>query len=269
MTALGVGLGFTSGSHSTNPPILIEADPAGGSLALRFGLPVSPSLASLASDISRTYTPGMVESHAVDLRGLRCVSAPADPLVVGWSLERGAARLVEVLPTLANPIVLDLGRLAPEAPTLGLARAADFVALVVRPNLEDIQRTLFTVRTVRSVGANVGLIVIGDAPHHPHEVAEVLGCPLIGVVANDPVMARALVGGSFRPRALTKSVLWRSIEAVGRSLFPASPHGPAPTGRPTRTVAPPAAPDQASDNNRLPESERVVDPTPAPQGGRS
>jgi MinD-like ATPase involved in chromosome partitioning or flagellar assembly len=243
VSALSVGLGFTSRSLSYEQPLLIEADPAGGSLALRFGLPASPSLASLAGDIGRTYTPGMIESHAVDLRGVRCVAAPADPLVVKWSLQRATGPLTTVLPSLPSPVVIDLGRIMPEAITLELARAVDVLALVVRPSLEDIQRTLFTVRTVRSVGCSPGVIVVGEQPHHPMEIAEVLGCPLIGVIPSDPVMARAFVGGRFRPRALTRSVLWRSMEAISAALFTQPAGGSAGAVAPTATNPAPPPPE--------------------------
>jgi MinD-like ATPase involved in chromosome partitioning or flagellar assembly len=239
---LAVGLGFCALRHPLDRALLIEADPAGGILSSRFALPTSPSLASLASDISRGAGNGLIESHAVDLHGVACVPAPADPLVVEWALGRGGPALAEALPSMAQPVIVDLGRAHPRSPSLHLAAASDMVLLVTRPTLDEAQSALFAVRTLKAVGCPaVGLVTVGDKPHHPGELADAAGIPLIGVVPDDPIMARSLVGGRFRAHRLPKSLLWRSIDAIAESLFvsnrPVTPAPPLPSSTAPRPQA--------------------------------
>ena len=83
-TSLATGLALALSSEYERS-LLIEADAAGGVLALRFDLEVTPSLTTFGSDIRNGYTHDRVWRNTQDLRGARCMPAPVDPrLASSW-----------------------------------------------------------------------------------------------------------------------------------------------------------------------------------------
>ncbi len=102
--------------------LLVECDPAGGDLAVRFQLPLSPGLISLAAQARGPANVKLLAEHAQRLPGgLRVLGAPP-----GTEQARAAVR------TLANAggidatdgavVVVDCGRLDPDSPALPLVR---------------------------------------------------------------------------------------------------------------------------------------------------
>jgi hypothetical protein len=217
-TSLAVGLAFAFKSITSGPATLIEADPHGGGLLLRFGLPTSPSLATLAGEVGRAESPTTVAGHLVDFSGVATLTSPLDPLVARWSLDRSVPSLVRVLPTLPGSAVIDLGRLSPDSPAGPLAAGAAVTLMVTRPYADEVQSALYGIRSLRAVGARIGLVVVGDKPYHPAELAELAGIPLIGVLPDDWRTARALAGGHHSPRRFHRSLLWRSIYGIAQEL---------------------------------------------------
>lgn len=222
-TSLAVGLGFVWQKQGLEP-LLVEADPAGGVLGLRFSLAAEPSLATLSADLRRGYESDRFVKNAVDLGGVRALLAPNDPLTASRVLERNADAFAEAFAAHRRPTVLDLGRLHPSSPALPLIRIADRVLLVARPVAEDVQSMLYGIRLLRSHDCQVSLVLVGDKPYHPAEVADLAGTHLAAVVPDDRVLASALSGGRYSARALRRSLLWRSITALADSLVRSYPH---------------------------------------------
>src|SRR5439155_22435469 len=68
------------GSDADCPTVVIEADPAGGDLAARSGLPFDPGVVSLAADARHPGAPLDLMTHSQPLPGGgRAVLAPASP----------------------------------------------------------------------------------------------------------------------------------------------------------------------------------------------
>ncbi len=242
-TSLGVALSAAWASASDDLALLIEADPAGGVLGLRFELPSEPSLATLSADLRRHGNRSLVLSNSVELAGARCVTAPADPFIASGVLNRSAKTLSDQLASLGLATAIDLGRIERRSPAMPLAVGADQVLVVCRPRADEVQSALFTVRLLRSAGCNVGLVTIGDRPHHPREVADLAGVPLVAVLPDDPAMAVAFGGGRYVSRKLRRSTLWRAVLSLSDSLLDAYPPAMA-EGPPAAIQGEPLPPDR-------------------------
>lgn len=217
-TTLAAGLA-TAWSHTCEHALLVEADPAGGVLSLRFDLAAAPSLATFGSDIRNGYSTDLLWSNTQDLRGVRCLTAPVDPRVAGSWVERIAPDLVEHLPTLGSPTVIDLGCLGDDGASVPLAAAADTTLVVTAPQTAEVQAMLFQIRQLQRVGANVALVVVGDQPHDPQEIADLAGVPLAAVLPVDRGAAAALAGAKFSPKKFRRSLLWRTISGLAAALL--------------------------------------------------
>lgn len=220
-TTLATGLAISL-SHVSPRALLIEADPSGGVLALRFGLTPAPSLASFGSDIRNDFDESLVWSNAQDLRGAHCIPSPVDPELSRAWIERIGATLVAELPRLGAPTILDLGYVGDGAASLELARAADLTLIVTRPETAEIQALLYQVRRLRSVGAEVAIVCVGSQPHDPAEIAAIADAPLAAVLPDDRAVASALSGANFNKGSFRRSLLWRTIGGLAMTV-----HNPA------------------------------------------
>lgn len=102
------------------------------------------------------------------------------------------------------------------SPALGLVREADALAVLIRPELEDIRLGAWWVRQFRD-RTKAGLLLLGDKPYGPDAIREDLGVETLGVLADDPKGARA-IGGLASDRALRRSLLVRTLRTVADDL---------------------------------------------------
>lgn len=257
--AVGVALSLT---RSGARPLLIEADPAGGVLGLRFDLPREPSMATLAGEAGRGSSDGaLLSNHTVELAGFELLTAPFDGLITSWALNRSTNYLSEVLRSLDRPVVVDLGRLDPASPALSLASIADAVVTVSRPTADEAQAMMFGVRTLRNHCDRLGLVTIGDRPFIPHEIADLASVPLFAVLPEDQRTSKAFLGGKHSARTLRRSLLWRSIDSLSAGLFGSDwagsrrskrkKHGDHQSGLPFAAPAPTGMPVSSSDGTRV------------------
>ncbi len=219
VTSTAYGLAVALGRRSGRPPLLIEADPSGGSMALRFNLKGERSLATFAGTASRGIESGMLNDHTQDVSGVACLTIPSDPLLARWALSRSSAMLAEAMIADQQLTVVDLGRFAADSPSLPFAQAADRVLVIAQPTAEDIQSMLFAVRSLRQSGCTVGLVCLGQRPFSPVEVADLAGIPLVAVLPDDRTVAAALRGGAHSQLRFRRSSLWRSLSQLGALLL--------------------------------------------------
>lgn len=226
VSALAVGLGQARARRDGGPVVLVEADPAGGRLTSRFGLPTEPSLLSFVADARRGPSVEVLVASTKLIGRLPVITSPADPRLARHALLEGAATLASCLQTHRVDGVIDLGRIDDESPALALAARADVVLLLTRPRIDEVQGLVFRRDILRDVGCEPLLVTVGDEPHSPAEVAEVVGIPLLATWPDDPV-ASALCGGRFTGKHLARSRLWRTTLALSDRLF-AAPAVPSP-----------------------------------------
>jgi len=217
-TSLATGLAIAL-RHLANGALLIEADPAGGVLALRFDLAPAPSLTTFASDVRNAFSNDLVWANTQDLRGVHCMPAPVDPRLARSWIERVAPTLTHHIPHLGSPTVIDLGWVDEGGASAPLARAADTTLVVTSPDTAEVQALLFQIRRLQNQGANVELVTVGDTPNSPQEIAALAGVPLAAALPHDPRFAAALAGGKFSPSKFRRSLLWRTISGLAERLY--------------------------------------------------
>lgn len=176
---------------------IVEADPDGGVLAARLGLPSEPGLSTLAVSGRRSLTGDVFAQHIQVLSGgeVGVLLAPPTAEQVHRSLGLLGGRLAALLtrPQTADTLV-DAGRLRQGAAAWPLVESADAVLLVARPRLDELQQLPARLRSLRTTSARAGLILIGDSPYPPSEVAAALHVEVVGVLADDPRGAAAING---------------------------------------------------------------------------
>lgn len=197
--------------------LIVEADPSGGTLAARWqeahDLTWDPGLVAMSANRGKLDGPAIgVVSQTIG-EGLQVAAAPPAPHQVSAALaamgEKAAASLA------AAPDVrafVDCGRLSMASPAMPLARRAALTVLVCRPNLEEVHTLLPGVVELSDAGCALGLVVVGDGPYHPTEIADAATIELLGHVPYDDRAVQTWnLDGLHAGRAFRKSPLARTM----------------------------------------------------------
>jgi hypothetical protein len=201
--------------------LLLEADPAGGTLAIRYRLGVEPGLLTLAAAVQadRHREPGSVLAHAQRLPGgMPAVVGPDGPDQARAALRAAGDALGVWLRGFAYlDVIADVGRLDVGSPADRLAHAADVVLMVARPRVEQLQPAARRLSSLDAECRSVAWILIGEDPYPAEEVEAAYGYEVAGVVADDP---RAVAGleGAITTRQVARSALLRSTTSLARDL---------------------------------------------------
>jgi len=206
--------------------LLVEADPWGGMLAARLGLSDHPGLVSLAAAARHGLDEELVWRHAQQAAdGVAVIVAPPSPeharsalrdLAGPFAAWCGAQDAVDV--------VADCGRLTSDPESVPILRHAGRVLMVVRPTVDQLRPAALRLEGLDRLGVEASLLLVGDTPYGPEEVAESLGVPVTGSVAWDPAAAVTLGGG--RGRDVRRSPLVRSAASLIDRLAMTRPAGP-------------------------------------------
>jgi hypothetical protein len=216
--------------------LLVEADPAGGTLAAAAGFPAEPSLVSLAAAVRRTDAVELAITHTHALPGGAVVlTAPA----TAEQSERALALLTRFLGHLGEidaDVILDCGRLSPLAEAVASEReprsnterflAAEVAIIATRAQLPDLhalggfldQPRLATARR----DGRIHLVLIGSGPYGENEITEVLGAPVVAHLPFEADTAIALATTSTETRELRRTPLVRELRSFAVSLAPKS-----------------------------------------------
>lgn len=184
--------------------VLVEADPAGGDLAARYGIPVSPGLVSLAVAARRAADPGHVRLHTQQLSG-------EVPVVVGPARSDQARAALTAICTADGRggvlgafagredavAVVDVGRMDVTNPMTPVLDAADVVLLVARPRADELTHVAaYTDAAGLDVGPRRGrtrLILMGPG-YAVADVQREVGLPVAGTMPVDRHTGQALSG---------------------------------------------------------------------------
>jgi hypothetical protein len=169
--------------------VLVEADAAGGDLALRFGIPQTPGLVQFAARTRQTAArrepfDGLVRT--VDTGGTNPVvdllPAPVEPPAVQAAVaELAANRETLTAAGRTRPVLLDLGRLGPQAPGSGLLGVCDAAVLVVRGDAVSLGHAR-DAGWLKDLPTRCGFVLVDTGPYRAHEAADVLGLPCLASV---------------------------------------------------------------------------------------
>lgn len=246
--------------------VVVEADPHGGDLAARLGLPVDAGLAALAAATRRGGDPGGVLSRAPCLhRTVTIVPGPGAAEQAGAALGV-AAELGSALANASRDVLFDCGRLVPDSPALPLLHAADAVVLVARPSVDEVSHLLPRTQALVADGHTVAVVLAGSGPYSPGEVASVLDVPVLGSLPHDPSGVNAVCAGA-PDKVLHRSPFWRGARDLSRALSDFL--GTSPAAQAARGAAAAHLVEQVAEAERaLAAAQRDADAcTPAVTGG--
>lgn len=196
------------------PVVVLEADPAGGDLAIRLGLPPDPGLVGLAAALRRNPAADILEHYSHETpTSIRVVLAPG-----GSHQASAAVSVLAGMPTrcLAAEVdvLVDVGRLEPSSLTHPLVAGAGHVVWVCRPQLEDLAHLLATLEQQRHPAASI--VLTGTGPYSAKEVAATLGVRVVGHLPADPSGVTAL--WESKSRTWTRCSLGRSARDLANDL---------------------------------------------------
>ncbi len=203
--------------------LIVEADPSGGSLAARWhdslGVTLDPGLIALSAARAQLDSDTLATTSQPIAEGLRIVCAPPLGHQVAGSLnalgDRGAAELASRRDVAA---FVDCGRINGASPAVRLARRSTQTVLVCRPRLDEVQILANTVPELRATECSLGLVCVGAKPYAPAEVADRLGLPLLGTIAEDANAAALLGRDGFAVKSLRRSQLAKSVSSLATTL---------------------------------------------------
>lgn len=201
----------SKGAHHSGS-VLVELDPAGGDLEVLTGARAgAPSLLAAAAELRRAASPEVLASHADEVvTGLRALVAPTASAVVTPAIGAVAGRLERELAAATGWVVVDAGRWDRDQPTAGRLEGADVVGLVCRSTAVSVAHARDLVAPLRVLAPLVVVVLVGDVPYGPAEVATVLDAPVLDPVVWDPKGVASLWESGVTAR-------WRSRSRLGRS----------------------------------------------------
>src|SRR6266508_2886935 len=201
--------------HAGPAPMVVELDCAGGDLGSRWHIHDEPGLAGLV--VGARHTPLGAGSEFVQRLpvGVDVVFAPpgdAAAATVAEFASRGPSVLWELAAT--RPVFADLGRLDPQSMLLPYLDKADELLLVARPVAEQLRHLRTRAPMLAGRCPQVRLVLVGDGPYRPDEIATYLDLPVAAVVPADATGAAILAGRKRQAMGWTR----RPLLAAARSL---------------------------------------------------
>lgn len=190
--------------------LVVEADPAGGDLAVRSGLPVEPGLASLAVAARSTLAEPMLTAHSQQLgSGIRLLAAPLNPRLAASAVRAIAEPLAELLAQdRVGLSAVDIGRLDDPDLVRPLLEVADHRVLVMRATAEDVTGARGRLDDLADFGT-VTVAVVDRGPYPVAEIAAVIDAP-VQAIAWDGRAAGLLTAGQPITGWLARSPLLRT-----------------------------------------------------------
>ncbi|MDT8916034.1 carbon monoxide dehydrogenase maturation protein [Amycolatopsis sp. PS_44_ISF1] len=252
VTTLAVALAVKWPHAGSIRRLVAEVDPAGGDLAMRFGLSTTPGLVSLAAAARRTRHSSVVWEHTQVLpNGAFVVVAPPGGAHARAALSTlASAPDGPLLPAVARDtgvvILADCGRVDPGSPAEAIARRADALVLLTGTRGDDLAHAAARLGELARWTPRPGLLLTGEG-YPTADVERELGVRTIGRIPYDPDAAATLTGHRPPPaRRRGDGGLASQATALAQALAgPAAPPSASPPtsifGEPDQQVRRPPA----------------------------
>lgn len=190
--------------------VVVEADLAGGVLAVRYGLGREPGLTTFAASAQ-----GGWRAHAQDAGGVPVLVGPDAPGASASLWRTAGERITQKLVAADGIAVVDAGRLRSPVP---IVSASDLVAVLVCPIADQLVGLSHLLPTLRqAIRGQVTAVLVGEGPYNAADVERSLAVTVVGELPDDRDAAEALRNGGSRAR-LTRSRLARSVTALGAQM---------------------------------------------------
>lgn len=219
-TALAFAVAAAWPTSEEQRKVFVEADPAGGVLALRLGIPEDPGLVSLAAAARHGLGRNDLWDHAQALPGgLPVVPAPSSIGVASQLLATSSAGLGQWFADLGDVVVIaDAGRLSPASESTRLVRASDLVVMVAAPVADQLHAGAQQLATIQPA-TSVGWCLVGHGTYEPAAVENAYGVPVLGTVPEDVRGAEMLFSASSAKR-IGRTPLVRAASTLAVHLAP-------------------------------------------------
>ena len=192
VTSLGVAL--TAAWPGDVQRVFVECDPAGGDIAARYSLPLSPGLIGLAAATRQGSGLGVVWRHAQTLpdgtpvvvgplRGDQARTALTTLVDSQSDMPNGAMQSLFTTAAQARDsiVVADCGRLDPDTPALPMITAANALLLLLRPRADELSHLAARLDDIAALAERVGLVLVGTG-YSPTDIAAELDVPMFATV---------------------------------------------------------------------------------------
>ena len=199
--------------------VLLEADGAGGDVALWHGVPQAPGLAELAA---RAMHAGLPRQGVGAFGGwVRPLAGGALPVVIAPVEGQGVraalgviARRAAVLDTADQLLVVDFGRLSSSSAAWPVLDACDVLLLVTRGDIAALGHAQNLAKRLQDLPPRVMFALIDTGPYRVAEAHTALGLPCAGVMPFNVKHARALQ----EPAAVRSLYASPLVTAAGKLL---------------------------------------------------
>jgi hypothetical protein len=215
--------------------IAIEANPAGGDLAIRLRpgrsvLPETPTVLSVATAAHADRELDPVRTHAHTLNSTTSV-VPGALLPEQMANVRDWVPLADSLVRCGSPVFVDVGQLHCSSPMLGVAARADLVVVVARPDMlsvirlrERLNRMALDLAHLRGEAPRLLPLLVTPGRYGAADVADLRGIlaetsakPFVvdcGFLAHDQSAVHRLEAGEEPTGRLARTDLLRTARAV-------------------------------------------------------
>ncbi len=243
--------------------VVVERDPAGGSLSARFGLSATRGWHSLATAARRPGTELSLDDHLQQLPGgLDVLVAPSGGAHASWSAasEDRVERLLREEAT-DRDLIVDVGR-APsdEVGLAGMLRRSDHFCIVVGADGASALNLHARAGALNELGSDrIGLVVVGRGPYRAREIERLASIPVLAEVPYDPDAAAVLTDGTGSPRRLARSALVAAASRLAGDLAGTTERVPAHPGA-SDSLPSAGSPELRDRPSRRPEAPSAGEP---------
>ena len=202
--------------------VIVECDPGGGDLAVRFNLSARIGWLTVAASARRDATATTIDSHLQRLPGGLevLVGARRHDLWSGDELAHDAAMKALFRFSEEVDVIVDVGRLLPGfSDTEAWLRGSAVNCIVLRPDAASVIHVHERVEALRGTSIRqLGLVVVGRGRYSSKEIERFTGVPVLGEVPDDPVAAAVAAGERGTERRLSRSSLVVSARRLSATI---------------------------------------------------
>jgi hypothetical protein len=213
--------------------VLMECDPSGGDLAVRFSLNSSPGVVSLAAAVRRQAGPVSLRAHAQRMPGgLPVVVAPVGAQQAHAAMEQltaGAATATSLRQAADADdlvLILDCGRIGPDSAALSIVRAADATLVLACTHIDQLARVMACKDSIQ--GWPHPALLLAGTGYRCADATRELELPVLGRIPVDQPSAALLCGRPalwWLPGGPARSALGRCAQTVAETLQSSTPAG--------------------------------------------